>query len=70
MLGKPVAPSSGGHGEVKKAELLDVMLDEVPEFREIFEEIDRNWKTYDLSTQSTILDKFDEILQIPAKEVV
>jgi len=66
MLGKPVAPSSGGHGEVKKAELLDELLDKVPEFRDVFEYADTHWDEFDLAKQDSIVSKIDEMLKIPA----
>jgi hypothetical protein len=66
MLGKPVAPSGGGHGEVKKSELLDELLDKVPEFREVFEYADEHWDEFDLAKQDSIISKIDEMLKIPA----
>ena len=67
MLGKPVAPSGGGHGEVKKA-LLDRMLEDVPEFREVFEEAEKHWDEFDLAKQDNILSMIDDMLQIPLED--
>jgi hypothetical protein len=64
MLGKPVAPSGGGHGEVKKSALLNIMLEEVPEFREVFEEAETHWDEYSLAKQEAIKSQIDEMLEV------
>ena len=42
MIGKPVTPSQGGHGEIK-SEILDDALTNDTEFREAWNEVDKLW---------------------------
>ena len=42
MIGKPVTPSQGGHGEIK-SEILDAALINDAEFREAWNEVDKLW---------------------------
>lgn len=66
MLGRPVAPSAGGQGEVmSKADLVDYFMENVPEFREIMEELDEKFDDFDLDKKSKIWDALDECLTIP-----
>jgi len=65
LLGRPIAPSEGGHGEViPRSELLDVLLEEVPEFRDVFEDIESDWDSYDESTKQAIVSELDEMLKL------
>ena len=52
--------------EVKESELLDELLDKVPEFRDVFEYADTHWDEFDLAKQDSIVSKIDEMLKIPA----
>ena len=65
LLGRPIAPSEGGHGEViPRSELLDILLEEVPEFRDVFETIESDWESYDSVTKDAIVSQLDEMLKI------
>lgn len=66
MLGKPVPPSSGGHGEVKasRVEVFDLLMEKDSEFREVVEEIDKSWDTLSINQKATISDELDKCLTI------
>jgi len=66
MLGRPIAPSEGGHGEVmSKADLVDYFMENVPEFREIMEELDTKFEDLELNKKEAIWDALDECLTVP-----
>ncbi len=61
MLGKPIAPSQGGYGEIR-GQLFDKLMEEVPEFREIMESIEERLPTMDLNTKTEVLAEIDNVL--------
>jgi hypothetical protein len=65
LLGRPIAPSDGGHGEViPRSELFDIMLEEVPEFRQVVEDIEEKWDELDLKTKDAVLEELQECLNV------
>lgn len=70
MLGKPVPASSGGQGEIlPRADLFDMMMEEVPEFREVVEDIDKKWDKLNMNKKSEILDELQSMLSVDVESV-
>ena len=61
MLGKPVPPSSGGHGEAK-SEALEAAL-KIPEFKSIYDELDNSWDILSIEDQTSALGEIDKFLE-------
>lgn len=66
MLGKPVAPSSGGHGEVIPKSLATQILNSVaendPEFADLLSEIDDKWDTFSLQQKDEIQNELQNVI--------
>lgn len=67
MLGRPVAPTAGGEGEVRKGGLtrldrFDYFMDNVPEFREVVEGLEEKWDEFDLNTKTVVKEQMEDIL--------
>ena len=61
MLGKPVPPSAGGHGEVK-SEALDLAL-QVPEFLDVYNKLEEGWDGLSVEDQNSALKEIDNFLE-------
>jgi hypothetical protein len=60
MLGKPVPPSSGGHGEVKNMVLEEAL--KIPEFKSIYDELDQSWDNMSMEDQDKAVAAVDSFL--------
>lgn len=65
MLGKPVNPSQGGHGEViPKAELFDILMEEVPDFRDLVEDLEKDWNDLSPNQRDFVVEELQKCLQV------